>query len=111
MLDALGYESKMIYVRTSLDNAQKRNEMRPRKLPPQVVEKDWEAVEKNASKLKSLFKRDFVSLSNDDDLATLKSKTKVLFTKMMSWSTSFPKNKIAQQWRTNELEKKAGRAR
>ena len=53
--------------------------MRPRKLPPQVVEKDWEAVEKNASKLKSLFKRDFVSLSNDDDLATLKSKTKALF--------------------------------
>ena len=110
MLDTLGYESKMVYVRTSLDNAQKRNEMRPRKLPPQVVQKDWEAVEKNASKLKSLFKKDFVSISNDDDLASLKNKTKVLFTKMMSWSTSFPKNKTAHAWRNNELEKKAGRA-
>ena len=110
MLDTLGYESKMIYVRTSLDNAQKRNEMRPRKLPPQVVQKDWEAVEKNASKLKSLFKKDFVEISNDDDLASLIRKTKVLFTKMMSWSTSFPKNKTAHAWRNYELEKKAGRA-
>ena len=31
MLDSLGYEYKMVYVRTSLDNAQKRNELRPRK--------------------------------------------------------------------------------
>ena len=106
MLDSLGYEYKMVYVRTSLDNAQKRNELRPRKLPPQVVQKDWEKVEKNANKLKSLFKKDFVSVSNDDDLKSLENKTRVLFSKMMSWATSFPKNKLALDWKQSELDAK-----
>ena len=44
MLDELGYEYKMIYVSASLDNAQKRNEKRARKLPPEIVKGDWDAA-------------------------------------------------------------------
>ena len=46
MLDELGYEYKMIYVSASLDNAQKRNEKRARKLPPEIVKGDWDAASK-----------------------------------------------------------------
>ena len=42
LLDKLGYEYKMVFVRTSLENAQKRNDMRARKLPPEIVKGDWE---------------------------------------------------------------------
>ena len=33
LLDKLGYEYKMVFVKNSLENAQKRNDMRARKLP------------------------------------------------------------------------------
>ena len=39
MLDKIGYEYKMIFVSASLENAQKRNEKRARKLPPEIVKK------------------------------------------------------------------------
>ena len=39
MLDKIGYEYKMVYVSASLENAQKRNEMSARKLPPEIVKK------------------------------------------------------------------------
>ena len=42
MLDKLGYEYKMIFVNTSLENAQARNDMRSRKLPKEIVQGDWE---------------------------------------------------------------------
>ena len=50
MLDALGYEYKMVYVNASLDNAQKRNEKRSRKLPPEIVKSDWDNAQKNGIK-------------------------------------------------------------
>ena len=33
-------------------------------------------------------------------------KTRVLFSKMMSWATSFPKNKLALDWKQSELDAK-----
>ena len=41
MLEDLGYDTMMLFVNTSLDIAQERNLMRPRKLDPTVVEKMW----------------------------------------------------------------------
>ena len=42
MLDNLGYDYKMIFVNANLENAQKRNDMRARKLPPEIVKGDWD---------------------------------------------------------------------
>ena len=106
MLDKIGYESKMIYVNASLDNAQKRNEMRPRKLPKEIVQKDWENAQKNMNALKKIFGRDFVEVRNDDDLATLEKKATSLYAKLMGWTTSFPSNKPALKWREQELQSK-----
>ena len=55
MLDSIGYESKMIFVNATLNNAQKRNDMRPRKLPQEIVKQDWDKAQKNARDLKKIF--------------------------------------------------------
>ena len=55
-LDALGYEYKMVFVKTSLDLAQRLNSMRARTLPPEILIKEHEAVEKNANVFKRIFK-------------------------------------------------------
>ena len=106
MLDKIGYESKMIYVSATLDNAQKRNASRPRKLPQEIVKQDWDNAQKNAQSLKKIFGRDYIEVTNDDDLKSLQRKSTSLFSKLMSWTTSFPKNKFALNWKSSELLKK-----
>lgn len=110
MLDSLGYESKMIFVRTSLENAQARNDSRPRKLPPEIVKKDWDNAMKNGKSLKGIFNKDYVEITNDDDLKALQTKADKLYSKLLGWSTSFPKNKIALKWKETELIAKQGYA-
>ena len=105
-LDALGYEYKMIYVSASLDNAQARNEKRARKLPPEIVKQDWDAAQKNAQQFKKLFGKEFLEITNDDDLKSLESKTTKISGKLISWSSKFPNNKLATNWKDSELQKK-----
>ena len=106
MLDALGYESKMIFVNTSLEFAQQRNEARPRKLAPDIVQAEWEKVQKNVNSLRTLFGRDFMTITNDDTLDALEKKTTRLYTKMMTWVSSFPGNKNATAWKEAQLNLK-----
>ena len=106
MLDGIGYECKMIHVSTSLANAQKRNAERPRKLPQEIVAKDWDNSTRNMISLQKIFKGDFYHVSNDDDLKSLQTKANKLFSKLMTWTTSFPSNKLALKWRETELQSK-----
>ena len=106
MLDALGYESKMIFVNTSLEFAQQRNEARPRKLAPDIVQAEWEKVQKNVNSLRTLFGKDFMTITNDDTLDALEKKTNRLYGKMMTWVSSFPGNKNATAWKEAQLNLK-----
>ena len=108
MLDKLGYEYKMVFVTTSLANAQQRNSMRARKLPFDIVQKDWEAASKNADEFKKLFGRDFIEVTNDDDFNTLKKKASQLYKAMLTWTSKFPSNKFALKWRERMLLRKRG---
>ena len=74
LLDKLGYEYKMVFVMTSLDNAQKRNDMSARKLPPEIVKSDWDNAQKNANEYKKLFGKDFYEIKNDDTVQALDKK-------------------------------------
>ena len=102
-LDYLGYESKMIYVSASLDNAQERNKKRKRILPPEIVQSDWERSQKNIAVMKKIFKKDFIQVTNDDDLKSLEKKTNSLFAKLMTWCSSFPNNKMTMLWKQRQL--------
>jgi predicted kinase len=106
LLDQAGYEYKMVYVKTSLKNALKRNQMRPRKLRDDIVINDWNNAEKNAKQFKQMFGRDFIEVVNDDDLASLDTKVNKLFGKVMTWASKFPTNDKAQDWKQSELTKK-----
>ena len=105
-LEILGYESKMIYVSASLDNALKRNKARARVLPDEVVRNDWERSQKNLSTMKGIFKKDLITITNDDDLKSLEAKTTKMYGKLLTWTTSFPGNKHATLWKQRQLLQK-----
>jgi len=50
-----GYDTYMIFVNTPLEVALDRNQMRDRKLPPDIVTKMWEEVQQNLGKFQKLF--------------------------------------------------------
>ena len=106
MLDKLGYEYKMVFVNTSLETALERNRARPRKLRDDIVSNDWHNVQKNMSEFKRAFKKDFIEIRNDDTFEALKKKAGKLYSKMLTWTSSFPGNTKAQTWRETELLKK-----
>ena len=105
-LDSLGYEYKMVFVKTSLDLAQRLNSMRPRTLPPEILIKEHEAVEKNAAAFKRIFGKDFIEIVNDDSVKSLQNKASRLYGHLMTWCTKFPTNKIALAWKQQELTRK-----
>jgi hypothetical protein len=54
-VEALGYDTMMIFVNTTLEMAQERNQDRDRKLPANLVEEIWTDVQANFEKLQSMF--------------------------------------------------------
>ena len=65
-LRKIGYDTYMIFVNTSLDVAQQRNEMRSRQLEKSEVTKMWNAVQKNMGKFQSYFGRsNFLLVDNN----------------------------------------------
>ena len=105
-LDKLGYEYKMIFVKTSLELAQRLNSMRARTLPPEILIKEHEMVAKNARSFKKLFGKDFIEILNDDTVKSLESKASRLYGQMLGWTKNFPTNKIALAWKERELTSK-----
>jgi hypothetical protein len=98
----LGYDTFMVYVNTSLEVAQQRNEERPRVLPKDVVEKYWKNVQKNMAYFQGLFgNANFMLVDNN---ATLNPKQAVkkfnmLVGKGISKFIKRPiKNKQAKKW-------------
>ena len=72
--DALGYDTFMVFVNTSLEVALERNRKRDRQLPDQMVEKMWLEVQNNIGKFQKIFGHDKVFIvdnSSYDDNETL----------------------------------------
>tara|TARA_A200000159_G_scaffold30049_1_gene26626 strand:+ start:1300 stop:1995 length:696 start_codon:yes stop_codon:yes gene_type:complete len=55
-LHQLGYDTMMLFVNTSEEVAQKRNQDRPRSLPREQVSKMWNSVQQNLMKFQQLFR-------------------------------------------------------
>ena len=54
-LKELGYDTMMLFVNTSEDVAQQRNQARARSVPAEMVSKMWQAVQQNIMKFQQLF--------------------------------------------------------
>lgn len=66
-LDALGYETMMVFVNTSLEVSQNRNLRRDRTLPAEEVEKMWMAVQNNIGRFQQMFGSDLIIYDSTDD--------------------------------------------
>ena len=66
LLRELGYQTYMIFVNTSLDVAQERNQLRDRTVDPKIVEKSWNDVQRNIGKFQNFFGgKNFIIVDNN----------------------------------------------
>ena len=98
----LGYDTYMVFVTTSLEVAQQRNESRPRKLPADLVEKSWKKVQANMAYFQGLFgNANFMIVDNNKHLTPeeAKKKFKMLVEKGIKKFIKKPiRSKIAKKW-------------
>jgi hypothetical protein len=109
----VGYDTFMIFVNTSLEVAQKRNEERSRVLPAKVVEDYWNNVQKNMAYFQGLFgNANFLLVDNNATLKPKQAQKKfnMLVKKGIGGFIKRPiKNKIAKKWiEKQQLLKKSG---
>ena len=98
----LGYDTFMVFVNTSLEVAQQRNEERPRVLPKDVVETYWNNVQKNMAFFQGMFgNANFMLVDNNATLNPKQAQKKfnMLVTKGIGKFIKKPiRNKIAKKW-------------
>ena len=100
-LEEDGYDTYMIFVNTSLEVAQKRNQERDRVLPPKLLQKSWEDVQKNLGRFQNLFKQNFLIVDNSKTLdpKDAQKKFNMLVKKGIDKFIKKPiKNPIAKKW-------------
>ena len=100
-LEALGYDTHMIFVNTSLDVALQRNAERARKLAEPLVVQSWNDVQKNIGKFNNYFKGNFIIIDNNDAKEDVFTE---VFKRVKSLANKKIQNKRAQQWIDNELK-------
>ena len=66
-LEAIGYQTMMVFVNTSLRTALQRNLMRPRKVPADIVTQSHKLVQANKVQLADVFAPNYVEINNDDN--------------------------------------------
>ena len=101
-LMALGYDTFMVFINTSLEVAQQRNETRPRRLPADIVEKSWKEVQGNMAYFQGLFgNANFMIVDNNKHLSpeAARKKFKMLVDKGIKEFINRPiKSKQAKKW-------------
>jgi len=111
-LEKLGYDTYMIFVNTTLEVAQQRNQERDRILPPKLLKDSWNDVQKNRGAFKSLFTKNFKEVQNSENL-----NDKQISKKFGSLARRYIKvfmdkpitNKIANSWiKKQQILKKKG---
>ena len=111
-LEDLGYDTYMVFVNTSLDVAQKRNQERDRVLPKKIVSDSWKDVQANLGKFQSLFRGNFLIVDNSKflDEEAAQKKFEMLVKKGITKFVKKPiKNKNAKSWmRKEKLLRKQG---
>lgn len=104
--DMLGYDNYLVVVNTNLEVARKRNKLRQRTVPDEIVVDSWYAVQNNIGKFSNEFEN--VSIIDNSGEATATDKQVLSTYKKIVQFTNTPPNKpqaknwIKQQQNTNE---------
>lgn len=102
----LGYDAWLFFVETSLEVALERNRKRSRTLPDAMVEKFWQEVMDNKSKLINLFKPNYIVVKSDDPDEEIYPK---LWKHVMKVVRGPVKNPLGKTWIKQQLARKSGK--
>ena len=95
-LKNIGYDTYMMFVNTSLDTAQQRNQMRERKLDKDEVAEMWKAVQSNMGKFQRYFGREqFILIDNNNATEKIFDKVFVEIGKLIDKK---PSSRAAHAW-------------
>ena len=105
---AMGYDTYMIFVNTSLDVALERNRRRERTVPEYITTKSWNETQGNMGKYQRLFGMDkFIVVDNNKSDFELTTLTMTRVSKIVNkYLKAGITNHIAKQWVKKELEAK-----
>ena len=105
---ALGYDTFMVFVNTTLEVAMARNNERPRKLPDAIVIQNHKEVQANIGRLQNIFgTNNFIVVDNNKKKEDINIKVYRAVRKLVNRD---PQSKVAKDWIARELTKKSGKA-
>ena len=107
-MEAIGYDTFMIFVNTSREVALVRNQERKRKLPDAIVIQNHKQVQANIGKLQNMFgSNNFAIIDNNKVKEDVNPKVYKAVRKLVNRE---PSSKEAKDWLKRELAKKSGKA-
>jgi cytidylate kinase len=105
---AIGYDTFMVFVNTTLEVAMARNNARPRKLPDAIVIQNHREVQANIGRLQNIFGiSNFSIVDNNKKKEDVNPKVYKAVRKLVNRD---PQSKVAKDWIKRELAKKSGKA-
>jgi len=102
LAEAMGYDTYMLFVDTSLPVAIERDAKRDRTLGPQLVEEIWQNVQDNKERFQELFGDNFALVEN----SVYGPPPQEVIKSLNSFVDSPVENPLGQAWIQGELEKK-----
>ena len=105
---AIGYDTFMIFVNTTLEVAIARNNARRRKVPDAIVIQNHKEVQGNIGQLQNMFgASNFSIVDNNKKAEDVNPKVYKAIRKLVNRE---PTTKVAKDWVKRELSKKSGKA-
>ncbi|MBC8147105.1 MAG: hypothetical protein H8E98_03890 [Bacteroidetes bacterium] len=102
-LEELGYDVYLLFVNTSLKVGMARNKKRTRVLPDKAVKQNYEEVQANISKYKSVFGNRFFEIDNNEDKPPIQATQ----SKILRIVQAPVKNPIGKKWIETALKLKS----
>lgn len=103
-MQALGYETAMIFVNTDMDTALERNKMRERSLPDDMVAKAWKDVQQNIGRFQTIFgKKNFLVVDNSTG-KNYQQETLRAYRDAKKFTDRPPMTTLAKKWIAQEKE-------
>lgn len=101
-LEEMGYDTYMVFVNTTLEEAIRRNEKRERKLKEKTIRDMWYEVQNNVDFFKNLFGNNLLIVNGNVPLTNGKLKLEPSVYKLANkWIKSKVDNHVAQEWIAN----------
>ena len=108
-LEAIGYDTYMVFVNTTLEVAKARNKVRARRLPEDILTKSWKDVQANLGKFQGLFGGNFAVVDNSKTLSAEQAQAKfgMIVKKYINKFISTPvRNHIGRMWIRHQIHMK-----